>query len=82
MVHLHDRLYTGPLADELRLDLPFLPHVGIANAPTPEACKVIVDDLNAEQFEIRGRVETVSVIGYDGETVWTIERARLPAETQ
>lgn len=44
VVRLHDRLYTGPLADELQLDLPFLPHVGIANTPTPEACQVIVDD--------------------------------------
>lgn len=77
VVHLHDRLYTGPLASELRLDLPFLPHVGIANAPTPEACKSIVDDLNAEAFEIRGHVETVSVVGYDGETVWTIEQLPL-----
>ena len=57
VVHLHDRLYTGPLADELRLDLPFLPPVGIANAPNLGACKAIVDDLNAEEFEIRGRVE-------------------------
>jgi hypothetical protein len=73
----HDRLYTGPLADELWLDLPFLPHVGIANAPTPGACKAIVDDLNAHRFEIPGRVETVSVVGYDGETVWTIVQVRL-----
>ena len=36
-----------------------------------------MDDLNAEEFEIRGRVEAVSVVGYDGETVWTIEKARL-----
>jgi hypothetical protein len=76
----HARLYTGPQADELRLDLPLLLHVGIANAPIPEACKTIVDDLNAEKFEVRGRVTTV--IGDDGETVWTIERARRPAETQ
>lgn len=77
VVHLHDRLYTGPLASELRLDLPFLPHVGIANAPTPEACKAIVDDLNAQEFEIYGRVASLEVIGYDGETVWTIESFRL-----
>jgi hypothetical protein len=44
-------------------------------------CKTIVDDLIAEEFEIRGRVERVSVVGCDGETVWKIEKARLPAET-
>ena len=64
-------------ADELRLDIPSPPHVGIANAPTPAACKVIVDALNADQFEIRGRVETVNVIGYDGKSTWTIESVRL-----
>jgi len=77
IVRLHDRLYTGVLRDELRLDLPFLPHVGIANAPTTEECKIIVDRLNAEPFEIRGTVETVDVIGFDGERVWTIEQLRL-----
>ena len=79
VVRLHDRLYTGPLESELRLDLPFVPHVGIANTPRPEQCKTIVDQLNAEAFEVRGRVETLDVIGYDGERVWTIEQFYLPA---
>jgi 2'-5' RNA ligase len=77
VVDLHDRLYTGPLAGELRLDLPFIPHVGIANTPKPKECKVVVDRLNAMAFEVRGRVEQVDVIGYDGERVWTIERISL-----
>ncbi len=77
VVKLHDLLYTGPLRPELRLDLPFMPHVGIANTPEPEACKVIVDAINAENFEIRGRVEALDVIGYDGARVWTIETIRL-----
>lgn len=77
VVRLHDRLYTGLLAGELRLDLPFLPHVGIANAPTPAACKTIVDRLNAKPFEIRARVEELHVIGFDGKRVWKIERLAL-----
>lgn len=81
VVRLHDRLYTGPLADELRLDIPFIPHVGAASVPTPEACKAIVDDLNAQEFEIHGRVETMSVVGYDGETVWAIEDVRLSKDS-
>lgn len=77
IVRLHDRLYTGVLRNELRLDLPFLPHVGIANAPAPEECKDIVDQLNREHFEIRGRVETLDIIGFDGKRVWTIEQLKL-----
>lgn len=78
VVRLHDRLYTGPLAGALRLDLPFIPHVGIANTPEPEACKAIVDELNATPFELRGRAETLDVIGYDGERIWAIEQISLP----
>ncbi len=77
IVHLHDRLYTGPLAPELRLDLPFLPHMGIANTPTPEACKSIVDRLNAMPFVIRARIESLNVIGFDGKQVWPIKRFPL-----
>lgn len=71
-VRLHNRLYTGPLAEFLRLDLPFLPHLGVANTPEPTDCKAIVDQLNDQRFEIRGQVETLDVIEYDGETVHSI----------
>jgi 2'-5' RNA ligase len=77
IVRLHDGLYTGPLADELRLDLPFIPHVGIASTPSLEECKAIVDRLNKERFEIRGQVDALDVIGYDGTRVWNIERYAL-----
>jgi 2'-5' RNA ligase superfamily protein len=77
IVRLHDGLYTGPLAGELRLDLPFIPHVGIASTPSLEECKAIVDRLNKERFEIRGQVDALDVIGYDGTRVWNIERYAL-----
>ena len=77
VVRLHDALYTGPLAGELRLDLPFIPHVGIASTRTREECKAIVDHLNEGKFEVRGHVDAIDVIGYDAERVWTIERFTL-----
>jgi hypothetical protein len=77
VVRLHDALYTGPLASELRLDLPFIPHVGIASTPSLEECKAIVDRLNEERFEIRGRVDTLDVIGYDGTRVWNVKKYGL-----
>ena len=77
VVRLHDALYTGPLAGELRLDLPFIPHVGIASTPSVVECKAIVDRLNAERFEIRGQVDELHVIGYDGTRVWNIEACAL-----
>ena len=80
VVRLHDALYTGLLESELRLDMPFVPHIGIASTPDVNECKAIVDRLNAQRFEIRTRVEKLDVIGYDGETTWTIEEIPLKME--
>ncbi len=79
IVKLHDAFYQGPLEPELRLDLPFVPHIGIASLPGPEACKKLADELNAQNFEIRGKVETVDIIKYDGITTKTIWQIKLPA---
>lgn len=77
IVRLHDRLYTGALVDFLRVDIPFLPHLGIANTPKHEDCKAIVDELNEKRFEIRGRVGDVDVIEYDGTAIQPIRHISL-----
>lgn len=77
IVKLHDALYRGPLEPELRLDLPFVPHIGIASDPSPEVCKALVDDLNHRNFEIHGRVETLDLIEFDGESTETIKKIDL-----
>lgn len=77
IVHLHDRLYTGILSQELRLDIPFIPHIGIANAKDPKACKRLVDEINAREFEIFGKVEHLDVIEYVENRVKTLEQIPL-----
>lgn len=77
VVRLHDALYTGPLRSELRLDLPFVPHIGVAGIPQIDECKTIADRLNREKFEIRARVEMIDIIGYDGKKTWAIEEFAL-----
>jgi hypothetical protein len=77
IVKLHDRLYTGILKEELRLDIPFIPHIGISNSQNAQACKDLVDDLNAESFEVKGRVEKLDVIWYEGYQVNTIKPIAL-----
>ncbi|MBZ5499647.1 MAG: 2'-5' RNA ligase family protein [Acidobacteriia bacterium] len=81
VVRLHDALYTGPLRAELRLDLPFIPHIGVASTPRIAECKAIVDDLNSKGFEIHARVEKLDIIGYDGNRTWTIEECALGRAT-
>lgn len=45
VVRLHDKLYTVILALELRLDIPFYPHIGIGSSTDVLACKRLADDL-------------------------------------
>jgi hypothetical protein len=59
---LHDRLYAGPLAGELRLDLPYVPHITVGRFPTPAAAKACAARLNAGPVAIRGLIESVAVV--------------------
>ena len=80
IIKLHDRLYKGLLANELRLDIPFVPHIGIANSLDPQTCKHIADKLNATSFEIRGRVELLDLIWDEGNKIGTIDRVNLDSK--
>jgi hypothetical protein len=77
IVKLHNRLYTGIIADELRLDIPFIPHLGIANSLNPHHCKQLVDRLNSQQFEIRGKIDRLDVVSSQADLVETIESINL-----
>ena len=77
IVNLHDRLYTAVLAGKLRLDIPFIPHIGIANSLSARSCKELVDRLNRQQFELRGRIDKLDIIWSEGDLVETIESINL-----
>ncbi len=77
IVRLHDRLYTGILSEQLRLEIPFIPHIGIANSKDPKACKRLVNQINNREFEIFGTVEHLDVIKYGENRVRTLERIPL-----
>ena len=77
MVELHDRLYTGPFAAELRLDIPFIPHLTVGNAADAQACKWLADDLNARGVSIRGDINALDAAQYEGGRVESVERIEL-----
>jgi len=77
IVKVHDKLYSGQLASELRLDIPFIPHMGIGNAVDPHVCKKLADDLNQQAFAIEGVIETLDVVWYGGSKVNTVEQIEL-----
>jgi 2'-5' RNA ligase len=76
ILRLHDRLYSGPLADHLRLDITPVPHLTLARMANAARAKALVDDLNAEEREIRGRVEALLLLRIAGPAVEI--RGRLP----
>jgi len=77
LVRLHERLYTGPLAGELRLDLPTVPHITVARLRDPKAGKRLTDTLNAREFAITGTITALYLVTHDGGTVRTIARVPL-----
>lgn len=76
-VKLHDELYTGVLEKELRLDIPFIPHIGIAGYTDPYKCKSISDDINTTGIEIIGAVSKLSVVSFINNKVSTLKEIFL-----
>jgi 2'-5' RNA ligase len=77
VVKLHDRLYTGLLRSQLRLDIPFIPHIGVATSVDIECCKSVADALNAQDFTMAGVIDRLDIVCYENNTVTTIRPIQL-----
>jgi hypothetical protein len=77
IVKLHDRLYTGLLAPELRLDITFIPHIGVGNYRDARACQELAHELNAQDFTLKGVIDTLDVVWYEQQEVRTIAQIAL-----
>lgn len=77
IVKLHDRLYAGKLLPYRRLDIDFIPHIGIANSADPRQCLEWIESWNREDFEIHGRFTGIDMVRYDGKTIQTFDRIPL-----
>jgi len=76
-VKLHDALYTGLLEKELRLDIPFIPHLGIANSKDAVKCKKLADEINTKNPEIIGAVNKLEIVSFEKNLVKTIKTIHL-----
>lgn len=74
---LHDMLYSDTLARHHRLDIPYIPHISIANSPDPLVTKKIVDDWNAQRFAINGTISALDIVNYENRVITTMERIEL-----
>ena len=77
IVKLHDKLYSDKLKDNLRLDLDFIPLIGIGNSQDRHKCKKMVDEWNKEEFELRGTISRLKIVRYENDVVTTIEEIKL-----
>lgn len=76
---LHDRLYTGPFAPFHRLDIPYIPHIGIATIADAPKIKGLCDKLNSTGVHISGTLNHITVCEYDGNHITDLERINFGA---
>lgn len=81
IVKLHDRLYTGVLQPDLRLDIPYIPHITLGSTADPQYAKDVIDELNAIPFEIRGTIGALSVLDVSHSHYEVLAQSPLNAET-
>jgi len=67
IVKLHDKIYCDKLKDNLRLDIDFIPHIGIGNSLDKNFCKSMVDEWNRNDFLIAGSVSKLTIVKYEND---------------
>jgi hypothetical protein len=77
LVKLHDQLYTGFLADQLRLDIPYIPHINVASSLDATLCKRVADEINSQKLCIPGFIRIIDIVQYAKRTVTTLEQISL-----
>lgn len=75
MIEIHDRLYRGPLAEFLRPEFDFLPHITLAKAAQPNQFESLSNAamiVTRESF--RDLMRSVTIIRDSGDEEWVRER--------
>lgn len=74
---IHDKLYTGVLETELRLDIPFIPHVGIGTSNEQQEADKVVSMVMQEQRPIIGAISKITIVEFDGKKVTDLQTITL-----
>jgi len=77
IIKLHDMLYSGELSDNLLLEIPFIPHIGIGNSKDKWICKKLIDDINERGINIKGSITQLDIVSYVDNEVKTIKKIEL-----
>ena len=81
IAELHDALYSGLLAPELRADIPYAPHVTVVGSKAKDECLAAQAELGVGMSPIAGAINALDVVEYDGVSVATIGRIELTGLT-
>ncbi|MDJ1476267.1 2'-5' RNA ligase family protein [Bacillus sp. LS15-K4] len=72
---LHDMLYTGPLVQFLKEDIPYIPHVTVGRKESAELTAEVAKDIHGFPEKLQCVVDRISVerIGENGESIIEFE---------
>jgi 2'-5' RNA ligase len=74
---LHDALYSGLMRPYLRLDIPYVPHIGIATSKDKDHLYRLATEWNSRGKAIRGSIDSLTLSSYDGKRVEDITHFKL-----
>jgi len=74
---LHDLLYENEMASELRLDIPFIPHIGIGTSDSEKDMGSLAKQINEKTVSIKGFLDTLSLVQFDGTEVEDLDKISL-----
>lgn len=77
IVKLHDKLYSDILFDYLRLDIDYIPHVGIANSKDKYKVKSWVDKWNEKEYSITGIINTLTIVDFTNHKLTDLKAIKL-----
>lgn len=77
LIKLHDLMYSDTFKENHRLDIDFIPHIGIGNSTDRETVKAWVDEWNSKDFSIIGQISFLTILQYENGKVESILDVRL-----
>lgn len=77
LVQIHDALYAGVLAEELRADIPYVPHLTIGESENADIILNVADGINNSGIAIRGRTTEIDMLRLEGGKISRISTTRL-----
>jgi hypothetical protein len=77
IIKVHDKFYSDVFFEFLRLDIDFIPHMGIANSKDKYKVKNMVDKWNKNDFSIKGIIDSLTIIDYTENVLTNLEEIKL-----